>query len=121
MLAAEWKVGSELTAWQGTDINVCAFIDVWFAAPPRAVDDVFPQPLTGPTSFSLQDILRNDSVPCGSKAVVRIAEDPSFGTITAQGDQITYNPSLAQNVFDSFKYSIECEGVPVSHSSMLHL
>lgn len=84
------------------------------AAPPLAVDDAFPQPLTAPTTFTVQDVLRNDSVPCGNKAFVRVAEDPSFGTISIKGLQITYNPSNAVNVLDSFTYTIECPGVPVS-------
>lgn len=83
------------------------------AAPPVAVDDLYPQSPGQPTQVpSGKGILQNDTVPCGSKVTVEVTSPPAHGTITAIADDgsFEYTPTGVQ-VDDQFSYEITCDGL----------
>jgi hypothetical protein len=83
-------------------------------APPLAVNDVYPQPLTGPTTVPGSGVLSNDTNPCGASAVVRLVSAPTNGSVALNSNGgFTYTPK-GSTVDDSFVYEILCPGVPVS-------
>jgi hypothetical protein len=80
-----------------------------------AVEDVYPQSTTGGTTYvpSTQSILKNDLVPCGKQASVRVVKQPSFGTVNlAQDGSFSYTSTASPAPKDdSWVYELECNGL----------
>lgn len=80
------------------------------AGHPLAQDDTFPQTLGGPTTVLTPGILGNDSIPCGTDAVVKVVSPPQFGSVSiSRNGGLVYSPGLKQ-ISDSFVYEVNCNG-----------
>ena len=88
------------------------------AARPLAVDDLYVQPLSGPTIVPAPGVLSNDTIPCGANAVIRVTTSRSAGTVSLNADgSFIYTPNGPPTA-DSFKYEIDCNGL-VSEATVL--
>lgn len=76
------------------------------------MDDTYNQPLTGPTFVPAKDSLRqNDTIPCGSTAVLSVIKQPKYGRVDLQNSgAFNYEPAVPStpNKADYFVYQIEC-------------
>ena len=80
------------------------------AAPPVAVDDTFPQELSGPTVVPAPGMLDNDEVPCGAQATIKLISGPTKGSVALNNDgSFTYTPK-GSPADDQFVYQVTCYG-----------
>jgi len=86
---------------------------------PVPEDDTFPQDVDGTTVVPPPGLLGNDVVPCGSEAVLRVAQQPQFGNVTLSSKGGFTYVSNGQPRDDFFVYKILCDGAPVSFGSLL--
>lgn len=78
--------------------------------PPTAVDDIFLQPASGPTTIPKSGILANDTVPCGNTATIRVISDPTSGSVVVKNDgSFVYTP-VGTPAPDKFTYEVDCNG-----------
>lgn len=77
------------------------------AAAPVLKDDTFPQPGTGPTLVPGPGVKGNDTIPCGSQAVITVVTQPARGSVTLQsGGGFAYTPRSSPNQNDFFEYKV---------------
>lgn len=78
-------------------------------AAPEAMDDIYPQQPTGPTTVTVP-ITRNDTIPCSPQAVLSIKDGPLHGSVKLlPSGTIEYEPQLPAgmpNKDDQFTYQV---------------
>lgn len=78
---------------------------------PVAVDDTFTQKVGAPTQVYAPGMLKNDDVPCGDQATIKVVTPPQHGSITAIADDgsFTYTPGSPQES-EQIVYEVNCLG-----------
>ena len=88
---------------------------VFLPVPPKAVDDIFPQSDTGPTTVPVPGVLVNDAVSpsCRATAVLTVTSGPAHGTVVLNNNgKFVYTPSVpGQRLDDEYTYQINCNGM----------
>lgn len=90
------------------------------SGPLNAVDDSYTQSADGlPVDVFFPGILANDSVPCGSDAILSVVTVPKYGLLTSftNDGSFSYTPATPPRD-DSFVYEIECPGGITSRATV---
>jgi hypothetical protein len=119
--------GTDVFAYTATDGDgnaATATVEVRVLPPnaaPSAADDTLGQVVSGERlTVWIDDLLANDSDPNGDPLTIDRLGDPSHGTLSRDGGQLTYTPSATYVGADSFFYTVT-DGRGGSSTASVHI